>query len=216
MWLSGHGIAGIVLKYRMPDPDAGLFVRNGAVRDMHRAIRLVRHRAREWGIAPERIGVMGFSAGGYLAALSGTLFDEGDPDAEDPVERESCRPGFITPVYPLVSLSLHAPQNPERIEFMLGPGATQAMIEEYSPDEEVKSNTPPAFLVHAYDDRLPAEHSIHFYLALREAKVPAELHVYATGGHGFGIRPRGLPVSSWKERWLQWLGAEGFVGLRGQ
>ena len=210
-WLSGQGIAAMVLKYRLPDPGAGLFVRNGAVKDMHRAIRLVRRRAREWNIAPDRVGVMGFSAGGYLAALSGTLFDKGNPKAEDPIERESCRPDFITPVYPLISLLQHAPGSPQRIASMLGPGATEAMLEEYSPDRRVKAGAPHAFLVHACDDNLPAEHSIHFYLGLRQAGVPAELHVYAVGGHGFGIRARGLPVSSWKDRWLQWLRTEGFV-----
>lgn len=204
-WLAAKGIAGIVLKYRMPDREAQVYVRNGAVLDVQRAIRLIRHRAGEWNLASDRIGVMGFSAGGYLAALAGTLFDTGNPQAADPVERESCRPDFITPVYPLISLSLHASRGPGLIASMLGPDAPQELLDEFSPDMRAKPRASPTFLVHAADDNLSAEHSLRFSLALLRAKVPVELHLYATGRHGFGIRERGLPVSAWKDRWFVWL-----------
>jgi len=208
-WLVSQGMAGIVLKYRMPDPDVGIYVYNGCVEDMHRALRLIRYNADEWKIATDKIGVMGFSAGGYLAALAGVNFDDGDPAADDPVERNSCRPDFITPVYPLISLSQHFQRSPEGVGQMLGPSPSESTIAQYSPEKQVSANTPPAFIVHANDDRLSAEHSVVFYMALRRAGVPAELHIYSTGGHGFGIRARGLPVSDWKDRWLEWMAARG-------
>jgi len=210
-WLQSHGIVGAVVKYRLPDPDVGIHVPNGSIPDMQRAIRIVRYNAGKWNINPGRIGVMGFSAGGYMAAAAGTLFDEGDPDAGDPIRRVTCRPDFIVPVYPLISLELQGKQSAGLMERMLGRNFNDKSIREYSLDTRVTSQTPPTFLVHAHDDGLSVEHSIRFYLALRKAKVPAELHVYSKGGHGFGMRQRGRPVSTWRERWLEWMKAEGFL-----
>jgi acetyl esterase/lipase len=210
-WLKSHGIAGIVVKYRLPDPKAGLFVRNGSMSDVQRAIRVVRHRADEWNIDPNRIGVTGFSAGGYLAAAAGTMFDNGNPQAEDPIQRVSCRPDFIAPIYPLVSLEMEREKRARIIERMLGTPVTDEAVRKYSPDLRVTPETPPAFLVHAHDDGLSVKHSVLFYLALQEAAVPAELHVYSQGGHGFGIRQRGQPISEWPDRWLQWMRAAGIL-----
>ena len=210
-WLQSQGIAGAVVKYRLPDPDVGLHVPNGSIPDMQRAIRIVRLNAGKWNIDPGRIGVMGFSAGGYMAAAAGTLFDEGDPDAEDPIRRVSCRSDFIVPVYPLISLKLQGSRPAGLIERMLGRNVNDKLIGEYSLDTRITSQTPPAFLVHAHDDGLSVEHSIRFYLALRKVNVPAELHVYSKGGHGFGMRQRGRPVSTWRERWLEWMESEGFL-----
>jgi acetyl esterase/lipase len=210
-WLQSHGIAGVVVKYRLPDPDVGLYVQNGSIPDMQRAIRIVRRNAGKWNIDPKRIGVMGFSAGGYMAAAAGTLFDEGDPDADDPIRRMSCRPDFIVPVYPLISLIFQGPRTAGLLKRMLGRDLNNRLINKYSLETGVTSQTPPAFLVHAHDDGLSVEHSILFYLALRKVKVPAECHVYSKGGHGFGMRQRGQPVSVWRERWLEWMMAEGFL-----
>ena len=210
-WLQSHGIAGVVVKYRLPDPAVGLYVSNGSIPDMQRAIRVVRHNAGTWNIDPRRIGVMGFSAGGYMAAAAGTLFDKGDPDANDPIRRTSCRPDFIVPVYPLISLELQGKRFARLIEPMLGPHVNDKLVRDYSLDTRVTPKTPPAFLVHAHDDGLSVEHSILFYLALRKVEVPAELHVYSKGGHGFGMRQRGKPVSAWRERWIEWMKAEGFL-----
>ncbi len=187
-WLVKQGIAGIVLKYRNPDADVGLKVVNGAAKDMQRALRTVRHNAKKWNIAPDRIGTMGFSAGGYLAALSGVGFDAGDATASDPIEVQSSRPDFIAPIY----------------------GATTSVFQAKKGSSVlVRADTPPAFLVHAHDDKgVSSENSIAFYLALRKAEISAELHVYAQGGHGFGARQRGLPVSSWMDRWLEWMIAQ--------
>ena len=210
-WLQSHGIAGAVVKYRLPDLKVGIYVPNGSIPDMQRAIRIVRLNAGKWNIDPRRIGVMGFSAGGYMAAAAGTLFDEGDPNADDPIRRASCRPDFIVPVYPLISLELQGKRSAGLMERMLGRNVNDRLIGEYSLDTRVTSQTPPAFLVHAHDDGLSVEHSILFYLVLRKAKVPAELHIYSKGGHGFGMRQRGQPVSAWRERWLEWMKAEGFL-----
>lgn len=187
-WLVKQGIAGIVLKYRNPDADAGLSVSNGAAKDVARAVRMVRHNAKQWNIAVDRIGTMGFSAGGYLAAWSGLDFDAGDAAASDPIEVQSSRPDFITTIYGAVASAIQAKEGSSVL---------------------VRADTPPAFLVHAHDDKaVSSERSIEFYLALRDAKVSAELHIYAQGGHGFGTRARGLPVSSWIERWLEWMIAQ--------
>ena len=184
-WLVKQGIAGIVLKYRNPDPDAGLSVSNGAAKDVARAVRMVRHNAKKWNVAVDRIGTMGFSAGGYLVAWSAVRFDAGDAAASDPIEVQSSRPDFIAPIYGAVASPIQAKEGSPVL---------------------VRADTPPAFLVHAHDDKaVSSEQSITFYLALRDAKVPAELHIYAQGGHGFGTRARGLPVSSWIERWLEWM-----------
>lgn len=210
-WLQSHGVAGAVVKYRLPDPDVRLYVPNGSIPDLQRAIRMVRHNAGEWNIDPKRIGVMGFSAGGYLAAAAGTLFDKGDPNADDPIRRVSCRPDFIAPIYPLISLALQGNRPAGLLERMLGEDLNDRLLSEYSLETRVTSQTPPTFLVHAHDDGLSVEHSIRFYLALRKADVPAELHVYSKGGHGFGMRQRGQPVSDWRERWLEWMRIEGFL-----
>lgn len=210
-WLNSHGIAAAVVKYRLPDPDVGLFVRNGSIPDMQRAIRIVRHNAEQWNIDRSRIGVTGFSAGGYLTAAAGTLFDGGNPQAEDPIDRISCRPDFIAPIYPLVSLEIERERRGKILDRMLGTPLTDEALREYSLDQRVTSQTPPTFLVHAHDDRLSVEHSVLFYRALQQADVSAELHVYSQGGHGYGIRQRGQPISAWPDRWLQWMRAEGIL-----
>ena len=210
-WLQAHGIAGAVVKYRLPDPDVGVFVPNGSIQDVQRAIRIARHNADKWNIDPLRIGVTGFSAGGYLTAAVGTMYDEGNPQAEDPIRRLSCRPDFIAPIYPLVSLEIEREHRASLLERMLGTPVTDERIREYSLDRRVTAKTPPTFLVHAHDDRLSSDHSVRFYLALREAGVSAEVHVYSQGGHGFGIRQRAQPISAWPNHWLEWMRAEGFV-----
>lgn len=211
-WLASQGIAGVVVKYRLPDPEVGLSVQNGSLPDLRRAIRLVRSKANEWKIDPSKIGVMGFSAGGYLSAAAGILFGGGDSDPDDPVGRQSSCPDFITAVYPLVSIDLEADRGSVFVNRILGLSDPDIqLIQRYSLENRVSDLTPPTFLVHASDDRLSPEHSVRFYLALLHVGVPAELHLFSKGGHGFGIRQRGLPVSGWPERWLEWLRSEGIL-----
>ena len=210
-WLNELGVVGIVVKYRLPDTNAKVYVRNSSIPDVQRAIRMTRSNSDKWKIDPNRIGVVGFSAGGYLTAAIGTMYDKGDPNASDLIERESCRPDFIAPIYPLVSLGSLADSRTEFLIRMLGPSPSDELRHKYSPEQQVDDKTPPTFLVHANDDRLNSEHSVTFYLALKRAGVPVELHVFSRGGHGYGIRQRGLPISNWPKRWLDWMQNEGFT-----
>jgi acetyl esterase/lipase len=184
-WLNRIGVAGFVLKYRLPKTKGANYTIDTAFADTQRALRLVRGRAKEWNLDSTRIGMMGFSAGGDLAARAGTRFDAGLDAPADAVERESSRPDFL----------------------VIGYGAI--------PDDvTVTPETPPAFLVHADNDRLSSEKSVRFYLALKKAGVPAELHVYAKGGHGFGIQPTGLPIASWPDRCQAWMENQGLLRSR--
>jgi acetyl esterase/lipase len=186
-WLSDHGVAAFVLKYRLAKAkDSTYSVEGHSLPDAQRALRVVRSRAAEWGIDPERVGVMGFSAGGNLAAIVSTHFDAGNTSAADPIDRQSSRPDFQALIYP---------------------GLPQ--------DETAKlsKQTPPAFLLCGADDRsdiaegLPALH-----LALRRAGVVSELHVFAGVGHGFGLRDTNHgPVAGWLDLFHGWLDAQGFL-----
>ena len=188
-WLAERGIAAFVLKYRLARDIAGnssYKVDVDALADAHRAVRLIRARAADWGVNPARVGILGFSAGGEVALLAATAFDAGQPDATDPVERQSSRPDFFAPIYP---------------------GGLQRTGWKISKDA-----TPPAFLVCAYDDRMP-EQVASFFTTLHQAGVNAELHIYSSGGHGFGVRTDrpGLAVSGWTDRFVAWLGDRGFL-----
>lgn len=178
-WLSGHGVAAFVLKYRLArEPGSPYTIEGSALPDLQRAIRLVRHHAAEWGLDPERVGVMGFSAGGELAALASTRYDGGTSSAADPVERESSRPAFQALLYPAIP---H--------------------------DMRLSKQTPPAFLACGEDDRQDVAQGLpELYLALKRAGVSAELHVYAGVGHGFGMRESNGPaVSGWPQLFLEFL-----------
>jgi endo-1,4-beta-xylanase len=185
-WLSEHGIAAIVLKYRLArDKNSPYKIEVHALQDGQRAIRLVRSRAKEWGIDPKRVGIMGFSAGGEVAALVCNNPDKGKEGADDPVERESCRPDFQALVYP-------------------GPQGVR--------NQAVTKDMPPAFLLVGDNDNGQTWLVSH-YLALERAKVPAALHVYANTPHGFGFRgvDANKPVSRWLERFEEFLRSEGFL-----
>lgn len=186
-WLNGIGVTGIVLKYRVPrrpgqpagEPPIG------PLQDAQRALSLIRSKAGEWGLDPRRLGMLGFSAGGHLTAAAATGFDRRAYEAVDEVDRQSCRPDFTVYVYP---------------GYLVGQN-TEAL----NPALTVTSETPPAFFAHAGDDRVRPENSVAMYLALKKAGVPAELHVYSAGGHGFGLRPTEQPVTSWPRRCEDWL-----------
>jgi endo-1,4-beta-xylanase len=182
--LSGDGVAAFVLKYRLAKATNSTYTVDGdELADMQRAIRLVRSRSQEWGINPNRLGVMGFSAGGEVAFLSAMRFDSGKPDAADPIERQSSRPDFQALVYP---------GNSRRIE--------------------PTTNSPPVFLLCGANDRQDISEGLTtVYLGFKRVKVPAELHIYAGVGHGFGLRPSNTgPVSKWPDRFEEWLEASGF------
>jgi acetyl esterase/lipase len=189
--LNALGVTGIVLKYRVPrrpgEPEP--LPAPGPLLDAQRAIRLVRSRAGEWGIDPGRIGIMGFSAGGHLAVMAAISFEKPSYEPIDEVDRVSCRPDFAVVAYP--GYILERP----------GSGALAESI-------RIPKGTGPMFLVHASDDDEPGsqpEQSLALYRALRGAGVPVELHIYDEGGHGFGVRKSGRPVSGWPERCAEWL-----------
>src|SRR5438093_3227901 len=193
-WLNSIGVTGIILKYRVPrrpDEPQGEPARR-PLQDAQRAVSLVRSRAGEWGIHPERIGIVGFSAGGHLAIATATSFDKRTYQPIDDVDRISCRPDFAIPVY---SGYLKAKDKDE-----LAAGI------------RVPSGTPPVFLAHGGDDIVsPPENSVLMYLALKRAGVPAELHIYARATHDFGVRKSDQPCSTWTEACANWLRNQGFL-----
>jgi acetyl esterase/lipase len=184
-WLSEHGIAAFVLKYRLAkETNSTYTVERDEVADIQRAIRLVRSRATEWGVDPGRLGVMGFSAGGELAYLASMRFDSGAPDALDAVDRQNSRPDFQALIYP-------------------------GNLQNFVPT----TNSPPAFLACGNKDRPEISEGLaQAYLKLKLVKVPAEMHIYAGVGHAFGFRPgQTTPVSTWIESFYAWLGQSGFL-----
>jgi acetyl esterase/lipase len=183
--LSSHGVAAFVLKYRLAkEPGSTYTIEGTELSDAQRALRLIKSRAVEWGVDPNRLGVMGFSAGGELAALASTTYDAGNSAAVDPIDRESSRPAFQALIYPAIP---H--------------------------DMKLSKDTPPAFLACGETDRPDiAEGVPELYLALRKADVSAELHVYAKTGHGFGLREsKHAPSDSWISLFLGWMDAQGFL-----
>jgi acetyl esterase/lipase len=173
--------------------------------DAKRAIRIIRANAPKWGINKNRIGIMGFSAGGHLASTLGTHFDEGDPNAADTIDRVSSRPDFMVLVYPVISMSkpiMHAGSRNN----LIGDKPSDDLAKLYSNELQVTKQTPPTFLVHATDDRtVPVENSLLFYQALKDNGVPAEMHIYPVGGHGFGLALGKGYLESWTERLVDWM-----------
>jgi acetyl esterase/lipase len=193
-WLNSLGATGIILKYRVPrrpDEPKGVPARR-PLQDAQRAVSLVRSRADQWGIDPKQIGMVGFSAGGHLAIATATHFDRRTYPPVDEVDKTSCRPDFAIGVY-------------------------SGYLKEKDKDElasglRVPAGTPPIFLAHGGADIVsPPEHSVVMYLALRRAGIPAELHVYATAAHDFGVRPSDHPCSTWTQACATWLRYQGFL-----
>lgn len=200
-WLNSLGITAGVLRYRL-GPRYHHPIELG---DAQRAIRTMRSRAAEWGIDPNRIGILGFSAGGHLASSAATHFDSGEPSAADPVDRAGCRPDLAVLVYPVVTMSepfthLGSRQN------LLGDHPSGELIDLLSNEKQVTKQTPPCFLMHTADDEaVPVENSLMFAAALRTAGVPFEIHVYEHGPHGVGLAANDPALSSWPGRCADWL-----------
>jgi len=206
-WLNSLGVAGFMLKYRL-----GPRYRHPApLLDAQRAIRTVRARAKDFGVDPARIGILGFSAGGHLASTAGTHFGEGSPDAQDPIDRASCRPDFMVLVYPVISFTTkHVHRG--SMNNLLGKDPDPELVESLSNEKQVTAKTPPTFLIHAGGDTgVPAENSVLFYLALRKCKVAGELHIYQEGSHGFGLAPGDPVLSTWPARCEAWMRVNGWL-----
>jgi acetyl esterase/lipase len=173
---------------------------------------MARSRASEFGVAPDRIGVWGFSAGGHLASSAATHFDNGKPDSQDPIDRVSSRPDFAVLVYPVITFTEEAYAHKGSRTNLLGDNPDPALVRLMSNELQVTAQTPPTFLVHSTADRaVPAENSVLFYLALRKAGVSAELHIYENGPHGFGLGWSDLALSSWPARLADWLRTHGLL-----
>jgi acetyl esterase/lipase len=208
-WFNSVGVTAFILKYRLP---ARGYRHPFPLMDAQRAIRLVRARAEEWKINPDRIGILGFSAGGHLASTAATHFNQPVPTGEnaDAIDAVSCRPDFQILIYPVISMDPAIVHRGSRNN-LLGPEPAEELLRLVSNELQITAQTPPAFLVHANDDKgvLP-ENSIRYYLGLRQANVPAELHIFLKGGHGFGMRPSAGPAAGWPALCRQWLEQMGF------
>lgn len=205
-WLNSHGIAGIVLKYRLPSTDTQTQPHIVPMADGQRAIRMVRHHAEEWGIDPEQIGIMGFSAGGHLASTLGTHFDSGNPGNNDAIEHQSSRPDFMILGYPVISFTEHITHIGSRNN-LLGKDPEQKWVTYFSNEQQVRADSPPTFIFHSQDDTaVPVQHSLLMYEGLLEKQVPVEMHLYPTGAHGFSlsINKEGTQ-KGWMESCIEWM-----------
>ncbi len=204
---AASGVTAFVLKYRL-GPRYHHPIELG---DAQRAIRLVRTRAADFGISPDRIGMMGFSAGGHLTATAGTHFDAGKSDAPDPIDRASSRPDFLILAYPVISFDpaiVHAAS----LRNLLGDRPDPALVADLTNDLRVTPQTPPTFLFHTdADTGVVPEHSVRFYLALRRNKVPAELHIFEQGPHGVGLALNDPALSAWSTLLRAWMNGRGLL-----
>jgi len=207
-WFNSFGVTAFVLKYRHHGTGHRYPV---PLMDAKRAMRTVRARSAEWNVDPTRIGVMGFSAGGHLASTLGTHFDAGDPAAADPIDRASSRPDFMILCYPVISMTAGFTHRGSR-ENLLGPEPDEALARSLSGELQVTRDTPPTFLFQTNaDTTVPAENSVAFYLALRRAGVPAELHVYQNGHHGVGLAGDLPGTCTWPDRCRDWMKVRGLL-----
>ena len=205
-WFNEFGVAGIVIKYRLPTSDNITDKSEVAMTDAQRAVRMVRYYSSDWGIVPDKIGIMGFSAGGHLASTVGTHFDYGIADSEDPIQKVSCKPDFMILMYPVISMSedfMHFGS----MKNLIGENLSKEQMLRFSNEKQVTVETPPAFLVHSSDDKaVPVANSIKFYEALIQNGVPAELHIFNSGAHGFGLgRKDGTSHNLWPENCKAWM-----------
>lgn len=204
-WLNSIGIHAFVLHYRVAPHRHPL-----PLSDALRAIRHVRLHSEEWGIRPDRIGILGFSAGGHLAASAGTLWDEGDVSSQDPVEQVSSRPDAMVLCYPVISFGEFGHKG--SLGNLLGEQPTDEQIRNLSLETRVTPRTPPAFLWHTVDDAsVPVENSMLMAAALRKAEVSFELHLYPSGRHGLGLAAEHGHVKSWSGLCAAWLTGQGFT-----
>lgn len=207
-WLNSLGISAFVLKYRLPDDSIMENKSIGPMQDGQRAIRLVRSHAKEWGVNPAKIGIMGFSAGGHLAATLSTLYNDKVYESDD---LTSARPDFSLLIYPVISMNGDIIHWGSRIN-LLGNSPTPEMVKHYSNELQVNGETPPAFMVHSLDDdAVPVQNSINYALALHKANIACELHLYPTGKHGYGMGKSTNTESFWTEACRKWFETKGLL-----
>lgn len=206
-WLSSHGIAGIVVKYRLPLSESLTNPKEVPLLDAQRAIRIVRHHASEWRLNQGQIGIMGFSAGGHLASTLSTQFDHYIDRETDNIDTLPARPDFSILAYPVISFGDTGAHSGSRRN-LLGESPSQEMIDRFSSELNVTAETPPTFLVHSQDDQgVPVENSFLYYNALQRHGVKASMHIYPSGGHGFAFGTGRGTVEGWTSVLLEWLEA---------
>lgn len=210
-WYTDRGVTAFILYYRLGFHSTG-YTHPVPLMDADRAVKMVRSNAQRWDITPEKIGIMGFSAGGHLASSLGTHFTDGDKTSKDPVEQVSSRPSFMVLGYPVISLVESYTHRGSMFNLL---SDTPSKEEQYlmSNEKQVTNLTPPTFLVHTTEDSaVPVENSLFFYLALKQAGVPAELHVYEKGHHGLGmVNTKNEAFNSWAGRLEDWLKVRGVL-----
>lgn len=206
-WFTSRGVAAAIVKYRL-----GPRYRHPApLQDVLRAIRVVRSRAAELNVKPDRIGVMGFSAGGHLASSAATLFELPGAQADDGLDAVSSRPDFAILGYPVIVFGADVTHKGSQRN-LLGDAPAAELVTLLSTDRQVTPRTPPTFLFHTSEDSgVPPQNSVAFYVALRNAGVPAELHIYEKGPHGVGLAPADRELSTWPDRMLGWMRGRGLL-----
>lgn len=206
LWLNSLGISAFVVHYRVAP-----YQHPNPLSDAQKAIRMVRHNAAEWNIDPQRVGILGFSAGGHLASSAGTHYDLGQADAADPIERQRRRPDLLVLCYPVITFGEHAHAGSRRN--LLGESEPAELVGLLSSEKQVTADTPPTFLWHTADDAsVPVENALMFAGALRRHGVPFDLHVYESGRHGLGLAKEHAEASTWPELCGRWLKKHGFAG----
>lgn len=205
-WLNSLGVTAFVLRYRLVE-----YGRPAPLQDALRALRIVRTRAADWHVRPDRLGIIGFSAGGHLASTTATLFDAPEGRTGAALDATSGRPDFAILLYPVITLAEpHAHAGSRKS--LLGENPSPELVARWSTDRQVTGKTPPTFLVHTLEDKtVPVENALLFYQALRAAGVPAEMHLFEHGPHGFGLRPGVGPGADWPPLCAQWLRSHGWL-----
>jgi len=206
-WLNDNGIAGIILKYRLP---SDLIMKDksvGPLQDAQEAMRIIRRNAATWNINPSKIGVIGFSAGGHLASTLSTHFDEKVYEIKDNI---SARPDFSILMYPVITMDASFTHMGSRRN-LIGENPSEEAVRHFSNELQITEKTPPAILVHSADDKaVPIKNSITYYEALSKFNIPSEIHIFQKGGHGYGLAVNGETQSAWPDLCLSWLKASGF------
>jgi acetyl esterase/lipase len=207
-WFNSIGISAFVLKYRLPNDAIMTDKTIGPLQDAQEAIRLIRRNAKNLNIDTQKIGIMGFSAGGHLAASLSTLYND---EVYVPTDTTGARPNFSLLIYPVITMQTEFTHMGSRNN-LLGENPSQDLLNHFSNELQVDSLTPPAFLVHSIDDgAVPVQNSINYALALKKFNIPCELHIYQTGGHGYGMGRSNNTESSWTEACKKWLMARGLL-----
>ncbi|CAH8282561.1 acetyl esterase/lipase [Mariniflexile fucanivorans] len=204
-WYNSKGIAAFVLKYRLPNSKSVKVSYEAPLQDAQRALRIVRSQAEKWQVNPNKIGIMGFSAGGHVASTLGIQFDKPNIFKETTIDAISARPDFMILIYPVVTMKTDYTHKGSRLS-LLGENPTDVLINQYSNELQVTENTPPTFIVHATDDAaVPVENSLNLYKALKDKGVKTEMHIYPEGGHGFSLAIGSGYLQTWPDRLFDWL-----------